>query len=60
MAVIGETEAAAGQVQLTDVAAEFAGPLQQRALVAAVHRAHADRAARDRLGRRVGQREPTG
>ena len=46
IAVIGPTEAAAGQVQLTDVPAGFRGRLPQHALVAAAQRAHAIRAAR--------------
>ncbi len=46
MAVIGPAEAAAGQVQVTDVAASFTGRLQQRSLIVAVQRAYAARAAR--------------
>jgi len=46
IAVIGPTEAGAGQVQLTDVAAEFRGRLPQQALVVAARQAHAARAAR--------------
>ena len=44
--VIGATEAAAGQVQVKDVAAGYTGRLQQGALVVAVQQAHATRAAR--------------
>jgi threonyl-tRNA synthetase len=59
MAVIGPTEAAAGQVQLTDVAAGFTGWLHQRALVAAVQRAYAARAACvDWAGEPVAQEPP--
>ena len=59
MAVVGPIEAAAGQVQLTDVATGFTGRLQQRALVAAVQRAHAARAARvDWAGESVSQEPP--
>ncbi len=46
MALIGPAEAAAGQVQVTDVPASFTGRLQQRSLIVAVHQAYAARAAR--------------
>ena len=45
IAVIGPAEAAAGHVQVTDVAAGFNGMLRQRALLGALQRAYAARAA---------------
>ena len=46
IAVIGPAEAAAGEVQVTDVSAGFKGRLQQRSFITAVQRAYTARAAR--------------
>jgi threonyl-tRNA synthetase len=46
IAVIGPDEAAAGGVQVTDIAASFKGMLPQGSFVAALQRAYATRAAR--------------
>jgi threonyl-tRNA synthetase len=46
IAVIGSTEAASGEVQVTDIAAGFQGPVRLRSFVEALQRAYATRAGR--------------